>query len=183
MPRKAKITDKKTDRAYQRRRTKELKEQNKAQDPISPKPPAYLTGVAAKAYSQIVGIFKDSGILTSSDTSIVILLSEQIQINRDSWTDIYGGDGKDPEGTKRPIYKAVQSVQTGEILEHQFTGWRQNPSVSALKNSTTMIKSLCSELGMTPTARASLLKLAKPDDDDDSQDWENQSNGVNDTNF
>lgn len=179
MPRKAKITTDKSARAYQRARTNELKKYNSAQDPISSSPPDYLSGVAAKAYTTIVDSFAGTGILAKADTDIVVLLAQQIQVNRDAYTDIFGGDGKDAEGTKKAYYKAIQSVQTGEVLEHQFAGWKINPSVSALKNSATMIKSLCSELGMTPTARASLLQLTKPDDDDNSGDWTDQNSNVN----
>lgn len=164
--RKAKVTTDKKDRKYQRERTKKMQQSDQVLKPLDPTPPPQLTGTAKDAYVKIVNDLNAQGIIKDIDSSVVIALCQQIQINRSAYLHIYVGiGGEDPEGIQTPIYKAVQGPD-GKIQEHLFLGYKKNPAVATLDSSTAKIKSLCETLGMTPSSRASLLNIAKPDDDD-----------------
>ena len=65
-----------------------------------------------------------------------------------------------------PIYKSVQNNR-GEIIDRDFVGFKKNPAVSTMDAAIRQIRSLSSELGLTPTSRASLLSLTTDDEDDD----------------
>lgn len=163
--RKAKITTDKSDRKYQRERTKKLQKHDSSMALLPTSPPKALVGVAKEAYTKIATELNNSGVIKAIDINVVIALCKQIAINHSAYTHIFVGVGNSgPEGIQTPIYKAVQGPD-GEVKEHLFMGYRKNPAVQTLDSSTAKIKSLCETLGMTPTSRASLLDLAGSDDD------------------
>ena len=57
---------------------------------------------------------------------------------------------------------------TGEVIDaHNFAGFKKNPAVTTLSDSTAKIKQLSAELGLTPQSRATLLNVT---DDQDKGD-------------
>lgn len=164
--RKAKVTTDKKDRKYQRDRTKQLQQHDATMAKLPLAPPPELVDVARDAYIKISKELNNQGLIKSVDSAIVVALCKQIQINRSAYEHLFVGiGGNDPEGIQTPIYKAVQGPD-GKIQEHLFLGYKKNPAVQTLDSSTAKIKSLCETLGMTPSSRASLLDLTKPDSDD-----------------
>ena len=164
--RKAKVTNNKSDRKYQRDRTANLQNHDKSLPGLQPTPPRELVGSARTVYKHLVKDLNTSGIIKNIDLNVVIQLCKQIQINRNAYDHIFVGvEGHDPEGIQTPLYKAVQGPD-GEIKEHMFIGYKKNPAVQTLDSSTAKIKSLCETLGLTPSSRASLLAFAANDDDD-----------------
>ena len=77
-----------------------------------------------------------------------------------------GFDDVQENGIQTPIYKSVQNNR-GEIIDRDFVGFKKNPAVSTMDAAIRQIRSLSSELGLTPTSRASLLSLTADNDDDD----------------
>ena len=163
--RKAKVTNDKKDRKYQRDRTKAMQKHDKALTNLQRTPPKELVGTARTAYTKIVDELNASGVIKQIDLNVVIALCKQIQINRSAYEHIYiGVEGDTPEGIQTPIYKPVQGPD-GKVIEHTFLGYKKNPAVQTLDSSTAKIKSLCEALGMTPSSRASLLSMSNDDDD------------------
>lgn len=160
--RKAKVTTNKKDRKYQRERTKQLQAHDADLKQLNTSPPDSLNGVAVTAYKWIANELNSQNLIKEIDAQVVISLCRQIQIAEVAYEEIFGGD--DPEGIQQPIYKAVQD-SSGQVLEHQFIGYKKNPAVNTLDSATAKIKSLCETLGMTPSSRASLLEAVKPEDE------------------
>lgn len=164
--RKAKVTTDKKDRKYQRERTKNLQQHDATMAKLPLAPPPELVDVARDAYIKIAKDLNSQGLIKAIDSAVVIALCKQIQINRSAYEHLFVGIGNNgPEGIQTPVYKAVQGPD-GTIKEHLFLGYKKNPAVQTLDSSTAKIKSLCETLGMTPSSRASLLDLTKPDSDD-----------------
>lgn len=164
--RKTKLTTNAKDRKDQRERTKQLQKHDAVLDQLQVTPPAELLGVGRRAYSLIVKQLNKSNLIKQIDIHLVVELCKQIQISRTAYESIYKPDDKGHiEGIQTPIYKPVQDA-SGQILETVFTGYRRNPAVDTLDKATKNIRSLSSELGMSPSSRASLLDLIKSDDTD-----------------
>lgn len=164
--RKVKLTTKKTDRKYQRDRTKALQNHDQGLSNLQKTPPKELVGTSRTAYTKIVQQLNQDGFIKQLDIQIVVNLCRQIQVAHAAYDEIFvGKDGKEPEGIQTPIYKAVQGPD-GEVKEHLFMGYKKNPAVTVLDSATAKIKSLSESLGMTPASRAALLDMTKTDDDD-----------------
>ena len=165
--RKAKLTVKKTDRKYQRDRTKALQKHDQGLQNLQATPPNGLVGVARDAYEKIVQQFNTDGYIKQLDIQIVVNLCRQIQVAHEAYIELFvGRKNHGPEGIQTPIYKAVQGPN-GEVKEHLFMGYKKNPAVTVLDSATAKIKSLSEALGMTPASRATLLDMTKGDADDD----------------
>lgn len=130
-------------------------------------PPAELLGAGRRAYSVIVKQLNQSDLIKQIDIHLVIELCKQIQISRTAYEDIYKPDQNGHvNGIQTAIYKPVQD-SSGQILQTEFVGFKRNPAVDTLDKATKNIRSLSSELGMSPSSRASLLDLIKSDDSSD----------------
>lgn len=166
--RKSKITTDKSDRKYQRDRTKLLKDNDATLADLDPTPPTSLVGVAATAYTKIVNDLNAQDVIKEIDVNVVIALARQIQLADSAYKRIYiGVDGSEPEGIQQAVFKPVLQGGSGGVIEQQFLGFKKNPAVSTLDAATAKIKSLSETLGMTPSSRASLLSLSASDEGDD----------------
>ncbi|WP_311408367.1 phage terminase small subunit P27 family [Liquorilactobacillus uvarum] len=167
--RKIKLTTDKSDRKDQRDRTQRLIESTKNMGSLQVTPPRHLVGVARYTWTQIVPILNKQGWLKQTDKAIVEQLCIQVAMYRDAYEHIFVGkpnkDGKcKPEGIQTAVYGVVQD-SSGKILDRPFIGYKANPAVKTIDGATAKIKTLSESLGMTPQARASLLKI-----DDNNKD-------------
>lgn len=157
-----KLTTDESSRADQRKRTENLIHKTEALETIQSTPPRVLQGKARWAYNQLQPILADIGLVKQTDLQSVISLCMNIELLNTSYEDIQ------ENGTVKPVYKTVVSPVSGEVLATDFTGYKRNPSTQILDSATAKIKTLSEALGLTPQARASLLSLAKDDEEGES---------------
>ncbi|WP_295745395.1 phage terminase small subunit P27 family [uncultured Limosilactobacillus sp.] len=160
MGRKNKITDSRKAKKYQRDRTKQLKKVTDGWDGLQKTPPRYLSKTGARLYRQLWLLLQDTQVVKQADHSVVEALVVQMELARMAYADIQ------ENGIQSAIYQTPVSP-TGEMGEKEFVGFRKNPAVNTLSDSTQKIKQLSAELGLTPESRASLLNMTKPDDEGD----------------
>ena len=143
MPQKMKLTTRKGDKAYQRRRTDALKKEAENATQLQSTPPKVLKGKARYAYTQLYPILKESGFVTEADVDTVTLLCMQIQVYKESYDSI-----------------AEYGIQ--------FDSGKKNPAVKMLDDATKSFRGLADDLGLTPAARARLLETVEQDDGGES---------------
>lgn len=159
MARKNKITTDPKAEKYQRERTEQLKQDTESWKSLQSSPPWYLSKIAKNAYRAILPALMKSEIVKQPDLTVVAALCVQVDIFRQAYKDIQ------KHGIQSAIYKPVVSP-TGEVIDaHNFAGFKKNPAVTTLSDSTAKIKQLSAELGLTPQSRATLLNLNSDDDD------------------
>lgn len=166
MPRKSKITQNKEDKAYQRKRTAKLIEQTKDVDDLNTEAPSYFSDFAKSVWQTTIPILKKMEAVKKTDMSIV----EAFCLNYESMVDSYK-DIQD-HGQVQGIWKTVV-LPTGEVLKDKdgnprrdFQGYKRNPSTQIFDAATAKLRSLASELGLTPTSRASLISALSNQDKD-----------------
>jgi P27 family predicted phage terminase small subunit len=162
--RQVKLTTNPKDRKDQRERTENLITQTKDMSKLQESPPRHLKGVANYVWKRIVPELNRQGWLKQSDKLIVEQLCSQVAIYREAYQHIFVGlpnkkGDCEPEGIQQAIWTAVQS-SSGEILEHQFQGYKVNPAVKTMDSAAAKIKTLSEALGMTPSSRAQLLDIS-----------------------
>lgn len=159
MARKPKITTDKHARADQRRRTEKLIEQTKDVDDLKITPPSYFSELAGEMWKIVVPVLQKMQTVKQTDHAIV----EAFCINYEQLINAY----KDIQehGQVQGIWKTVV-LPTGEALRdddgkprRDFQGFKRNPSTQILDAATAKLKALASELGLTPTSRASLINM------------------------
>lgn len=159
LARKPKITTDKNARADQRRRTEQLIEQTKDVDDLKMTPPPYFSDLASTVWKTVIPVLKKMETVKQTDSAIV----EAFCINYEQMVTAY----KDIQehGQVQGIWKTVV-LPTGEVLEDEkgnprkdFQGFKRNPSTQILDAATAKLKALASELGLTPTSRASLINM------------------------
>ena len=154
MPRKAKLTNDESDRKDQRDRTEKLHMTLEKIDKLSETAPQHLTGEAKKMWETIVPFLNESGYVINADSSAVETLAMNYQMLRE----------------------AYESVKTVGILYKAGEKYFKNPAVGIIDSATKAIKSVGSDLGLSPQSRATLIDMANSDDEDDT-DWEARFGG------
>lgn len=166
MSRKAKITQNKKDKAYQRKRTEKLIEQTKDVDDLTIQAPSYFSNFAKKVWQATIPILKAMEAVKKTDMSIVEAFCLNYEIMVNAYKDIQ------EHGQIQGIWKTVV-LPTGEVLKDEngkpksdFQGYKRNPSTQIFDAATAKIRSLASELGLTPASRASLISALSNQDKD-----------------
>ena len=154
MPRKAKLTSDESDRKDQRDRTEKLHKSVETADKLPEKAPKHLTGEAKKMWETIVPFLNESGYVINADSSAVETLAMNYQMLRE----------------------AYDSVKKLGILYKAGEKYFKNPAVGIIDSATKAIKSVGSDLGLSPQSRATLIDMANSDDEDDT-DWEARFGG------
>lgn len=161
VPQKMKLTTKKGDKAYQRRRTEALKKQAKDSKQLQSTPPKTLKGKARYAYTQLFPILKESGFVTQADIDTVTLLCMQVQVYKEAYDHIA------EDGIQVKLYELIKD-NTGKVVDKELAGFCKNPSVKMLDDATKSFRGLADDLGLTPAARARLMEIVDDDDDGES---------------
>ncbi|WP_141549574.1 phage terminase small subunit P27 family [Bacillus cereus] len=102
-------------------------------------PPEYLNPLAKRYYEFIVTELEVKKMLDNLDVLTLVELCEVLSALRDLQMDI--DENK---------YKYETFDRSGNVI------WKENPSVKQKLNYTTQFRALCSELGISPAARAQL---------------------------
>ncbi len=163
MPRKRKLTVDEHDRKSQRELAKKVAEfqNDKNLNQLPTEPPKTLKGFARKMWKILVPELRKANFVTEADQSTVESFCMAVEMRHLAYSDI------EKNGIQSSIFKTVVNPTTGEVISHDFCGFRKNPAVTTLSDSIAKIKSLANELGLTPSSRASLLARVENDDDDE----------------
>ena len=145
--RPTKLTTDSDDRKDQRDRTEALIKVNEGQEKLPLSAPRHISGEARYLWSQLVPMLNETGYVTIQDKSIVEALVINYQIMRESYDSI-----------KKHGSTYESTTGAGAIV------LKKNPAVENLNNATAKIKSLASDLGLSPASRAMLISLSPEDD-------------------
>ena len=140
---------------------------------LPPNPPNYFGPIAAACWRKIVPYLESTERVQRIDAGMVEQYCTQYEIYRQAYADVQ------ENGIQTPIYKSVQNNR-GEIIDRDFVGFKKNPAVSTMDAAIRQIRSLSSELGLTPTSRASLLSLTADDEGDDGPSLADMLSGGDD---
>ena len=158
--RKPKITNDSSARKEQRDRTEQLIEKTTGMKELQKSPPRHLKSYARSLWINLLPILRETNYIKQADAKTVELLCMNYQIMREAYEDIK------MNGIVKASYKTVVSPVTGEVLAHDFTGFKQNPATRILDATTSKIKSLSEALGLTPASRAQIMNIV-PDETGD----------------
>lgn len=148
MPRIAKITSNKSDEAYQRDRTDNLKRANEQLGLLPLNAPAHLQSHAKWLWEVVAPELNNTGYVTSIDSTTFEALCINYQVLREA-------------------YESINTVGSVYIKEDKLN---KNPAVALASDATAKIKSLATSLGLSPASRATLVDMSVNDDDDSSVD-------------
>ena len=145
MAQNIKLDDSKDSRAYQRDRTKRVKELNNSFDQLNTQAPEFVTDQATRQlYTYLAEQLNKSGYINSTDSPILLTLVINIQALTSAYKSL----------------NEIGSVYTsGDFI-------KPNTAVAIITNTTAKIISASKELGFSPSSRASLIQLAQVDSED-----------------
>lgn len=143
MGRKPKLTNDKKDEKYQRDATSDLLEATKDLDQLQITPPKALQGRARYMYEQLAPELVNSSWVKNLDLQIVVSLCMSYQMLYNGYDDIN---------------------ENGQVYMTDNGMIKKNPSVDVVNNAIKNIKTLSSELGLTPASRAALFNVEDEDD-------------------
>lgn len=122
-------------------KTRRFVEENKKMDELPDKAPSKLKGAAAKCWEIVVPQLKRGQAVKRLDETLVESLCINYQLMSDS-------------------YEMLRD--NGSYFVDDKGNLKASPAIGGLDKATKSLKALCRELGMSPSARASLIELAKP---------------------
>lgn len=160
MARQTKLTTDVHARKDQRERTQQLLDETAGMDPLQKAPPRYLKSYARSAWVRIVPMLQQSGYVKAADRATIEAMCLNYQLLREAY------DSVKSDGVIEKVQRTVVNNKTGEVY-HDDAGWKRNPASQIIDSATAKLNSLAHELGLTPAARASLLKLNDPGDEDE----------------
>lgn len=145
MAQNIKLDDSKDSRAYQRDRTKRVKELNNSFDQLNTQAPEFVTDQSTRQlYTYLAEQLNKSGYINNTDSSILLTLVINIQALTSAYKSL----------------NEIGSVYTsGDLI-------KPNPAVGIITNTTAKIISASQQLGFSPSSRASLIQLAQVDFED-----------------
>ncbi|GAK30209.1 possible phage terminase small subunit [Weissella oryzae SG25] len=149
MPRKRKITTDEGDRKDQRDATEALKESLQDANQLPETAPRHLTSEAKKLWEKLVPVLNDTGYIIDVDSSTV----ETLVINY------------------AMLREAYESIKKNKVVYEIDGKIYKNPAVAIVDSTTKIIKSVGSDLGLSPQSRATLIDMAKVEEDDEGQDY------------
>lgn len=155
--RKTKLTTNPEDDKYQRDQTNELLDATKDLSKLQDSAPKYLKGKARYMYEQLVPALQASQWVKNLDLQIVASLCVNYQLLQEGYADIN---------------------EHGQTYMSENGSIRKNPNVDIVNNATKNIKSLSSELGLTPASRATLFNVQPEDSSGVSLDDMKKAFGV-----
>lgn len=158
MARITKLSTSKKDSSKIRKQTENLINEQGELSELTKTPPKHIRGTkAGYAWAQIVPELLKMGYVKALDKDVIILLCINIQLYKEAFESLA------KEGMQKKIYETKVNPLTGDIIATDFKGWKKNPSVDIIQTATTKIESLSNKLGLSPTARASILAKVEID--------------------
>ena len=134
-------------------------EQNHAK--LAADPPKYLGKIAKGTWRRIVPYLNSTDRVERIDTALVEQYCTEYEIYRKAYQDI------DKNGIQSKLFKSVQN-SAGKVIAKDFTGFRRNPAVSTLNDALKQLKSIGTQLGLSPKAPKQLMEIASNDSKGDT---------------
>ncbi|MCM1235733.1 MAG: phage terminase small subunit P27 family [Ruminococcus flavefaciens] len=120
---------------------------------LSKDPPHYLGTIASVCWRRIVPFLESTGRVERIDVGLVEQYCVQYEIFRTAYDDYL------ENGLQSKIFTSVQNSK-GEVIGKDFTGFRKNPAVAIIKDSTNQLNSIGLQLGLSPKGRQELMQIA-----------------------
>ncbi|COJ69111.1 Phage terminase, small subunit [Weissella confusa] len=108
----------------------------------------------------MVPVLNASNKMAPLDKNLVEMYASQYEIYRNAYEDIK------ENGQVTKVYKTVVNPVTGDVIANDMTGYKRNPSTQIYSDAIKQLKSLGSELGLSPASRAELMQLSLDDGKD-----------------
>ncbi|MDA5458949.1 Phage terminase, small subunit [Weissella confusa] len=108
----------------------------------------------------MVPVLNASNKIAPLDKNLVEMYASQYEIYRNAYEDIK------ENGQVTKVYKTVVNPVTGDVIANDMTGYKRNPSTQIYSDAIKQLKSLGSELGLSPASRAELMQLSLDDGKD-----------------
>lgn len=128
---------------------------------LSKDPPDFFGRLAGECYRKIVPFLESTNKVNRIDVHLVEMYCTNYEIYRQAYADVQ------ENGIQTPIYKTVQN-QMGEKIGEDFVGFKKNPAVDIMKNTSTQLNSIGLQLGLSPKARQELMAIASEDKNEKS---------------
>ncbi len=125
--------------------------QNNGRLPIDP--PHYLGRLAKGCWRKVVPFLESTQRVQRIDVALVEQYCSEYEIYRQAYQDIQ------ENGIQSKIYVSLQD-STGQIIGKDFSGYRKNPAVATMNDALKQLKSIGSQLGLSPQARQELMQIA-----------------------
>ena len=127
---------------------------------LSLTPPHHLGKIASAMWRKMVPVLNASNKMAPLDKNLVEMYASQYEIYRNAYEDIK------ENGQVTKVYKTVVNPVTGDVISKDMTGYKRNPSTQIYSDAIKQLKSLGSELGLSPASRAELMQLSLDDGKD-----------------
>lgn len=108
----------------------------------------------------MVPVLNASNKMAPLDKNLVEMYASQYEIYRNAYEDIK------ENGQVTKVYKTVVNPVNGDVIAKDMTGYKRNPSTQIYSDAIKQLKSLGSELGLSPASRAELMQLSLDDGKD-----------------
>ena len=128
---------------------------------LSLDPPKHLGNLAGRCWRKIIPFLESTKRVERIDSGLIEMYCSQYEIYRNAY------DSVKKDGSQTAIYKSIQNA-AGEVIKEDFAGFRKNPAVNIMKDATTLMISLGSELGLSPKSRAELMQIVDQNEDDEA---------------
>lgn len=117
------------------------------------RPPDYLGRLAKSCWRKVVPFLESTKRVQRIDAALVEQYCSEYEIYRQAYDDIQNN------GIQTKIYTSLQD-SSGKIVGKDFTGYRKNPAVGTMNDALKQLKSIGSQLGLSPRAREELMQIA-----------------------
>ena len=119
---------------------------------LSLTPPHHLGKIASAMWRKMVPVLNASNKMAPLDKNLVEMYASQYEIYRTAYEDIK------ENGQVTKVDKTVGNSVTGDVGAHDTTDHKRNPSKQIYPDAIKQLKSIGSELGVSPASRAELMK-------------------------
>lgn len=116
-------------------------------------PPDYLGRLAKTCWRKVVPFLESTHRVQRIDAALVEQYCSEYELYRQAYQDIQ------ENGIQSKIYVSLQD-SSGEIVGQDFSGYRKNPAVATMNDALKQLKSIGSQLGLSPQARQELMQIA-----------------------
>lgn len=120
---------------------------------LSAIPPTYLGKLAKECWRKVVPYLESTKRVGRIDSSLVEQYCTEYEMYRMAY------DNVTQHGIQRAIYRTLQD-STGAKIGTDFVGYRKNPAVTTMNDALKQLKSIGSQLGLSPQARQELMQIA-----------------------
>lgn len=116
-------------------------------------PPHYLGQLAKGCWRKVVPFLESTNRVQRIDSSLVEQYCSEYELYRQAYADIQ------ENGIQSKIFTSLQDA-SGKVVGKDFSGYRKNPAVATMNDALKQLKSIGSQLGLSPEARQELMQIS-----------------------